>query len=103
MTDVELARARLDRALARIEQAAAARPASEAASGAAPVAAAEGGSDEAAAALADEVGRLRTENARLAKALKSLETRHAALKEKSTKAVAKLDDTIARVDDLFIR
>ena len=36
-------------------------------------------------------------------ALKALEERHAALKERSARAVIRLDSTIARVDDLFAR
>ena len=54
-------------------------------------------------ALAEEIRRLEAENARLATALKSLEARHARLSERSARAAARIDTTIARVDDLFAR
>ena len=59
--------------------------------------------DDEAAVLAEEVRRLEAENARLANALKSLEARHARLGERSARAAARIDGTIARVDDLFAR
>ena len=53
--------------------------------------------------LISELRRLEAENARLATALKSLEARHARLSERSARAAARIDTTIARVDDLFAR
>jgi hypothetical protein len=97
--DVEVAQARLDLALARIERSAVVRtrmPAPAGASGTDVVA-------DATAELAAEVVRLRADNAGLVRALKALEERHAALKERSARAVIRLDSTIARVDDLFAR
>ena len=99
--DVEVAQARLELALARIERSAAVRVRGLATTGAAPDP--DSGSDNAPAELAAEVVHLRAENARLVRTLKALEERHAALKERSARAVMRLDSTIARVDDLFAR
>jgi hypothetical protein len=97
--DVEVAQARLDLALARIERSALVRAHAPAASAAA------GGAEagDVSAELVAEVVRLRADNAGLVRALKALEERHAALKERSARAVIRLDSTIARVDDLFAR
>jgi hypothetical protein len=98
MKDIDVAQARLEMALGRIEQAALNRPAG--AAGTEIVVREVVVPDPAAAA---EIARLEAENARLAKALKALETKHKSLKDKSSKAIERLDKTIERVDDLFAR